>query len=79
MCSKLGISLNVTFRSHDLSCMYTHIELLKTKAIGPCCQLITIHYRLMTSRKKISDLGFVLFFFFFLVEREVNFLIVLLE
>ena len=58
--------------------MYTHIELLKTKAIGPCCQLITIHYRLMTSRKKISDLGFVLVFFF-LVEREVNFLIVLLE
>lgn len=41
-----------------ISCMYTHIELLKTKAIGPCCQLITIHCRLMTSRKKISDLGF---------------------
>lgn len=63
------------------SCMYTHTELLKTKAIGSCCQLITIHNQLMTSKKKINDLGgwFVLFLGFFLVEREVDSLIVLLR
>ena len=46
------------------SCMYTHIELLKTKAIGACCQLITIHNQLMTSRKKINAFGVGFFFFF---------------
>lgn len=45
------------------SCMYTHIELLKTKAIASCCQCITIHNQLMTSRKKINDFGVGFFFF----------------
>ena len=35
------------------SCMYTLIELLKTKAVGSCCRLITIHNWWLLRRKSM--------------------------